>query len=352
MSPKSFVGFTLITAVIVVAASFSIVSRYGDAGSSGTDERLFPGLIAQVNEITEVNYKDKDLTLTVKRDGDNWAITDRDNYLADPEVVRNMLVGLSELRLGEPKTKVKERYGRLAVEDITEKDARSRLVTLKTGGGDTAAEVIVGRETQDVAGGTGIGVYVRKPGEERAWLASGRLTVPAAVKDWVSPEFMNVDPKRIAGATIRHADGDVMEIERITPTGSKFRIVDLDPNAKVKFASDIDNVADALENLELEDIKKAGDVEFPADKLVKTEYRTADGLVVNAESFETEDTFFWARYKARAADDASPEMKAKAEKEAAEINARVSPWVYRIPAFKYRYMSRRVKDVLEEESKS
>ena len=161
-----------------------------------------------------------------------------------------------------------------------------------------------------------------------------------------------MDAKRIAGATIRHADGDVMEIERITPAGGKFRIVGLDPNAKVKFASDIDNVADALENLELEDIKKAGDVEFPADKLVKTEYRTADGLIVNAESFESEDTFFWARYKARAADDASPEMKAKADKEAAEINARVSPWVYRIPAFKYRYMSRRVKDVLEEEKKS
>lgn len=352
MSPKAFISFSLVTIVIVIAASFSIVSRYGDSGSTRSTERLFPGFSEKVNEVAEVAYRDRELTLTLKRDGDTWTIAERSDYVADSDIVRNLLVGLAEMRRGEPKTKLKDRYHRLAVSDISVETSQSKLLTLKDGSGDVIAELIVGKETEDVAGGVSIGRYVRMPGEERAWLAEGRLTVPDSVKLWVKPEFVHVDPKRIVSATVRQPDGEVMNISRIDPNGSKFRIDGLAESAKVKYPNDVDNIADALDRLELDDVRKAGAIEFPADKIVKTEYRTIDGLIVNAESFEDDKSKFWARYSARVADGLGDDVAAKAKAEAAKINATVGPWVYQIPAFKYRYMTRRTGDVLENEGGS
>ncbi len=347
MSPKAFLGFSIVTIVVIIAAAFSIVSRYEVDTNGSSQARLLPGLTDRVNDVTEIVYQDNEQMLTVRRDGESWGIVERANYTVDPEVVRTLLVSLSEMRQGEPKTRVKDRYARIQVQDVDAADAQSMLLTVRADE-SVVGEIIVGRESREVAGAAGIGRYVRKPGEDRAWLASGRLDVPSSVKAWVKPEFMHVASERIATARIVHPDGHVMSIKRAAPKSSKFLITDLPKDATIKYQSDIDNIADGLDHLELEDVARPGEREFPADKTIKTEYRTSDGLIINAESYETEKVTFWGKFSARAADDIEDaETAEKIKKEAEAINAKVSDWVYQLPSYKYRYMTRRVDEVLE-----
>ena len=69
-----------------------------------------------------------------------------------------------------------------------------------------------------------------------------------------------------------------------------------------------------------------------------------DGLILDAEIFEDEESKFWGRFKATADSAASKEIR----KESSLINSTVSKWIYELPAHKFRYMSRKLEDVLKQ----
>ena len=157
-------------------------------------------------EIEMISIQDSDITLTAKRLENDWVMVDRSYYPVSAEAVRNILVGLAELRLKEPKTERKILYSKLQVENVTEKEAKSKLLTVKDKSGKTLAALIVGKETSEIAGASDVGRYIRKPGETLSWLAEGRLELPDAVKDWVSPQFLNVHSKRVNTVSVAHPD--------------------------------------------------------------------------------------------------------------------------------------------------
>ena len=108
MSPKTFLGLGGVTAVVVIAAGVSINARYGAATSGVAEESVFAGLAGQFEDIGEIAVQDKDKTLTIKRAGDTWLVSNRSAYPASAEAVRDVLIGLSELRLKEGKTAKKD----------------------------------------------------------------------------------------------------------------------------------------------------------------------------------------------------------------------------------------------------
>tara|TARA_B100000959_G_scaffold167514_1_gene175434 strand:- start:415 stop:1467 length:1053 start_codon:yes stop_codon:yes gene_type:complete len=342
MNPKTFIGFTIITAIVAVAAGFSIASRYSVHKVGLEDKLLLPGLADKVGEVTAIEVKDAKKTITVKRDGEKWLMADRQNYVASNEVLNDLLLGLSELRLRETKTKKPKLYPRLRVEDVKGDKAKSILLTVKGKGGDLA-KLIVGKVNADVAGPSSTGRYVRKPGDEQSWLASGRLDIPGSINKWVKPEFLNVAGKRIQHVTVNHPDGQQMIVSRAGQ--DKFKIDNMPADRVVEYQSDIDNMGDGLDKLELEDVMAKGQKKFPADKTIKTEIKTNDGLIMDVKMIELNNgEEFWAELSARTPEDASDKIK----KEAAAINKVVSKWVYQLPAHKYRYMSRKHSDVLKD----
>ena len=201
----------------------------------------------------------------------------RSDYRVSSEAVRNILVGVAELRLKEPKTERKNLYSRLAVRDVSEPGAKSTLLTINDKKGDVLAILIVGRETSEVAGASDVGRYIRKPGEARSWLAEGRLALPNNVKKWVSPQFLNISNKRVKAVSVLHPDGEVMNVLRMNQAGKKFRVENLPPDREIEYQSDVDNMADGIDKLELEDVRQAGNIKYPNDRTLKTTDRMYDG---------------------------------------------------------------------------
>ena len=75
-----------------------------------------------------------------------------------------------------------------------------------------------------------------------------------------------------------------------------------------------------------------------------SQYNTKDGLVINVTAFEDKDGEFWGHFSAGAKDN---DVAKSVLDEAEAINSRVRKWVYSLPAHKYRYMTRKVEDVLK-----
>ena len=83
------------------------------------------------------------------------------------------------------------------------------------------------------------------------------------VKRWVSPQFLNIANKRVKAVSVLHPDGQVMNVLRMNQAGKKFRVENLPADREIEYQSDVDNMADGIDKLELEDERQAGQIKYP-----------------------------------------------------------------------------------------
>src|SRR5262249_7472925 len=122
----------------------------------------------------------------------------------------------------------------------------------------------------------------------------------------------------------------------------------------------ISYVGESLDNVNLDDVKRVGDIDFEKNGIGTGTWRTFDGLVIKARMAEV-DKKFWVSLAAEVdeaallKDKPKPETKLKdadpVRKEPAEINSRVRAWAYHLPTTSSRFMSYKIDDVTEPEKK-
>ena len=189
MTPKAFIGLAIVTVLVAGGAALSVIDRYGVAQTSRSEELLFPDLVDKVNQVTALEVQNKDATLVMERRGDGWVMAGNHDYPVRQGKTRQAIIGLSQLRVVEAKTRKPDRFQRLQVEDLSAEDAQSILFRLKDSDGNSVAEVILGKRRYNLGGSEEQGVYLRRPGENQAWLARGRLTVDKSAKDWLEQGY-------------------------------------------------------------------------------------------------------------------------------------------------------------------
>ncbi|MDH5749866.1 MAG: hypothetical protein OEY85_11215, partial [Rhodospirillales bacterium] len=140
----------------------------------------------------------------------------------------------------------------------------------------------------------------------------------------------------------------------------------LPDGARLKSPHAPDDLASPFSKLELEDVKKAGEITFDPAKTVRATLKTFDGLTLEAALIETADNSNWLTLEAKGekaenqeipgtpgtkvAEESKDNMMDKKGPEARAwaINDRVAGWVYSIPGYKAGAFSTRLKDLLEE----
>lgn len=348
MKPKTFVAFTAVTVVVMVAALAVVATRHWSAPTQ-TEIQPFPGLMDRLGEVAEITIERSDGTITLERVEDDWQMPEKNGYPVRGDRVRKLAIGLAEMKFTEPKTRKPERYPRLEVEDPEAEDAKSKLVTLKTADGDDLARLIVGRETS-VDGARGL--YVRLPDRKQAWLAPADLEIGRTVEGWLEEEIMHVDPARIARLTTVQPDGERLVVYRDTPDDPHFKFQDLPEDAVLKGEAAGDDTKSALTAVTLLDVAPESAFDFSGEGVTRAEVATFDGLLVEVAMVEKEgDT--WARFTASRAPGASASGGDGSDPlaaEIAEINARVGGWAYKLNTWTARALTAKLADFLEKET--
>ncbi len=335
MRPKAFIGLTMVTALVTVAAVAAMTTRHWGSPTT-TKVRPFPGLLDKVNEVSEITIRQHDGAFTLRRGGDGWGLVEKHDYPVRGDQVRKTVIGIGELRLMEPKTRKPERYARLGVEEIDAEDAESKLVALKDADGETLAELIVGRP---YAGVGQEGVYVRLPDDDQAWLTGAELEIPGTEVGWLEQRIIHVSPKRIARLATIQPDGEKLVIYKDSPDDDHFLFKDLPEGTVLKGETVADGTVSVLFTIDLADVKPESEIDFDGRDVTSAEVKTFDGLVVEVETTMV-DGAVWARFKASSEPppDLDPEVAAEAAlmssdevaAEVAEINAKVEGWAYRL----------------------
>jgi hypothetical protein len=341
MRPGTFAGLAAVTAISVAAAAYAIVSESAvRAPSTPSHAAAFPDLLARVNDVQTVTVESATGKLTFARKGGDWTLTEKGGYPVQAEQVRKLVAGLAGLQLLEPKTDRPERHGRLEVEDIAAKEARSRLVTLLGGDGKPLAALIVGKSnnTLDLDGLRG--VYVRMPAEPLAWLAEGALEVPTAATDWIDRAVVDLPAEQLRRAHFAPTAADAVTIEKAEAGATDFTLTPI-PEGRSADPDAVKRLAGALAAITLDDVRSDKDV----DKAVKAgtvEAVTFDGLELKAELLAL-DGGTWMRVNATAAEGSQATETAKT------ISARVTGWLYKLPQYKAGLLQPKIEDYLKQD---
>jgi len=375
------VAATLAALVLVV-----LLDRPESARPDPTPTRLLEGLDETVNEIEAIDIVAPGgaTAVRLRRDEERWRVPEKDDYEADFAQVVAFLRTLAEVGVEEPRTDNPDWYSRLGVQALDAPDATGRRIDFP---GREIASVIIGQ-----ADPSGEGSYARRVGEEQSWLLDEIVEVPVDPVAWLEPGIMDIASSDIAEVVVRHADGEIVRLERAGDEDPVFVLRDVPEGRKAGGEWKRNAIANGLRGLNLEDVRRF-EPPVPEDA-TRVLFTTTDGLNFVAELFERDDAY-WVHFTVSAenaaepadadgaqpvstvessndresADD-QPEAAANAgqsipdaeqsdvvgddEQAAGErlanavaVDARLSPWLFAIPEGRYDDLTSRMEDLLE-----
>ncbi len=328
MTPRSFIYFALVTALIVVAAIASVGMRT-ETTTIATDRKpVFPDVAPNLNRASEIRVRTADGTFTVRRAANGWAIAELNNYPVLFEKVKTALVDLSRLKFLEAKTSDPERYARLEVEDVTAKDAKSTHVQVTDDDDKVLAAAIIGRRNERLFGPGRGGTYLRLKDDPRTWLAEGAVRIGTRMEDWIPRRIVDLDSDAVKRMDITEPGGKKFWVQRDAPKDKDFKLGELPEGKPQRGQWETNQMPKALEDLSLDAVKLAGEVKFPGPAYV-TEFTTFDGLVIRSEAALVGKEY-WGRFSA-SAEGAGGTVAGVLRKRAAAINARTRGYVYKLP---------------------
>ena len=335
MKSKGLIGLLVATAVAVVLAILLSSGSGAPAVDPRSGEAVLPELAKRVDSVVRVALVRGESKTTLVRQNKDWVVEEKSGYPADSGKVRQALLGLAELSYVEPKTKKPDSYPRLQVEDADKKDAKSVLVTASDDKG-VVDEIIAGKRRVDQLGGGVDGIYVRKPGDAQSWLARGTLEVAGDTAGWLDRKIIDLPQEKVKDVVLTPPDGSRLHIAR-DKAEDALALKDASAKDKPKSDTALAEPAGALAALDLADVRAAADMPLPKEGVARAEFTSFDGLTVKVSLFQ-QDGKDWARFEANGTGDA--------EKQAADLNAKLSRWVYAIPDYKAKTLKTKLADVV------
>jgi Domain of unknown function (DUF4340) len=339
MQKRGFLILAGTTLVVLVLAIITVVRGDREVSHAIPGQKALPGLAPRLGDLAWVRLSRGKTRADFAQIGKRWVVVEKGNYPAAAGKVRQTLLALADLTLIEPKTRRPELFGRLDVDNPD--NGKATLVTVQDKAGHTVAELIVGKRRYDRLGGGNDGVYVRRPGENQAWLARGTLDVSGGLISWLDRRVLDIPDARIASVSLKGADGATLVITRTAPDAD-FAVQDPPADAKFKSAAVIGEPAAALEAVDLDDVKPAADMPVPDNGVVTASFKTFKGLVVNLRLFERDKTN-WVAIDAAGSGTVEAESK--------QINDKVARWIYAIPLFKANMLRTKIADLIEPPAK-
>ena len=345
MPTRGLIVLAVATVVTVAATGIAVDKRYRETVLEARGgEVVFPELRGRAGGVDEIEVTRAGAAFALERRGDGWANAGLGGYPARVELVETVLSGIADLRYLEPKTARAALYPKLAVEDAGPGAGSTRL-TLGDGHGGVLADLVVGKARPRTANADRAGVYIRLPGRARAWLAEGALDVHRDAPGWSDREIVDIDARSIRSLTVRHADGEVVDLHRAAPDDRKLTLRNLPAGAAVAHQHEIDFMAGLLKGLSFVDAR-AGP---PSDPAVAPGFeatvRTADHLRVTLRAGNpAEDGTLWAAIDAGLA--VGVEASGHARAEASRIASRFDGWLVKLPRRISDRLKIRLRDII------
>jgi hypothetical protein len=297
--------------------------------SAGT--LLFPGFDAALAKAQAIEIAHAGKRFTIVRKGDLWALPSLGFYPVIATKLHAMLAGLAELRVAGRRTADPAEFSALGVDNPQKPGATGTLVVVSDGAGHAIASLIIGHQNYATSGEESETLYVRRPGEDRSWLAQGQLNVDADPDLWIDHSITNIDHGKVTGISVTRGEETLI----LAPKDGKLALI-APAQHKPLEPYKLDNVWRALEDLSFSSVR-AGPA-LPGQAFAHTVFTLAGGTTISvtlAEEGKDQGGDLWARFAAAGTD-----------AEARRLGQKFGDWSYRIDGWREAALAPALDDLL------
>jgi hypothetical protein len=339
MKPQKLLLFSAVTIAIIITAALFNQSRAPQTKIE--KETLFPELANKVNDVTRIEIKSSgnpDVILQ-KMEGGQWAIQSADNYPAQFDKVKDVVLSLSQLKIQATKTDNPKLYTELGVEGPAVDNSSSLLLTLSDQSGTALASLIVGKPRKNNTGINRPNLYVRKMDAKNALLVEGYLQLKSNNNAWYERNVINITASRIQDINIVKSNGDHLLIRKLAEGDTDFKVIEGNTASPSVL---LNRLGTFFEDMNVEGVHAVNNFEFPDDTTITT-FTTFNGLIITVKNALSDGKAFAHFSFTSAATSGSntnglPESNSEtisAEEESQLWNQFLGHWVYEIPEFKF-----------------
>lgn len=326
MTRTNILVLTVLTVVVIAAAVMMRASR--EPVGEPLEGAYLPQLLDRSNDVASVIIKNSATTTTIAREGDAWNIEERSNYPASLDKVRELILGLARLQRIEGKTSKPEFYGKLGLDDIGDPGSESTLIQLVDVSGGTLAVLIVGNEKITQGGGSRRRMYVRSPGDPRAWLVEGQLPAIGEPSVWMDTSILGQDAPALQSVSVSMGE-ETLTVTRESADTEEYELSGRADGEEIDSQYAVNQIARSFSDLIFEDVRVApnGSNEKPDKSIVAESF---DGARITLE-LNKEDVNYFGRFTA----DYLPtgEADEALQLKVSEWNERWSGWEYLLPDY-------------------
>lgn len=351
---KKLNSLTILAILTGIMVLLMLVTIYKSEDDTDDFALLYPELFTQLSDVNKLVFDGEEGQFTLLRgEGEDWVVKDYYGYPADFDLVKRMLIDVADAKILEAKTDEPELHSVLGL------DKAGEALEIKMFNEDELIAGIILGETRDVTIQTGPRqTYVRRSGEDQAWLAEGYLQISPLMLNWIDGEIVNIARERIARVDIIQPNGDTATLINLGKKDKFGTPEDLDKTI-FKYQQLGYDIAGSLHQLRLEDVTPIEDFSRGDSEVVTAEFLTYDGLKVISETSFI-DGFYYATFRAEydgsATDNVPAEIaelgvlkdRAAVEQEIAELNKQFSKWAYRVGGFVGTNLMRAKADMVTE----
>lgn len=286
----------VLVVLLVVLGGGALVYRYQENAQRPENlATLGRALLKDVPaaKIASIRITEPKAMLTLKQQGDGWVIAERRGFPADLAKVREFVVKLIELKVGQSEPIGEKDRARLNL------DASGTQVELGATDGKPLAKLIVGkkyfkREVENPDKAAADGRFVALPSEQgTVYIVSDPLPQASAKSaDWIDRSSFQVE--KVKSLEVRLADGDRWRLERAADNAD-WKLAGL--KAGEKLDSGRANAATySLSMLELADVAPDDAKDTGLDKPALIDADTFDGLQYGIKVGRPEGDNYYVRF--------------------------------------------------------
>ena len=294
------IALTLVVLLVVLGGGALVYQYQENARRPENVATLGRPLLKDVPaaNIASIRITEAKATLTLKQQGDGWVIAERRGFPADLAKVREFVVKLIELKVGQSEPIGEKDRARLNL------DASGTQVELDGADAKPLAKLIVGkkyfkREVENPDKAAADGRFVALPGEAgMVYIVSDPLAQASAKSaDWIDRTSFQVE--KVKSLEVRLANDERWRLERAADNAD-WKLAGAKPGEKLD--SGRANAATySLSMLELADVASDDVKDTGLDKPALIDASTFDGLAYNIKVGRSDGDNYYVRFSASGA---------------------------------------------------
>lgn len=307
---KKTLGILAGVTAVLLGSGIALLAHRENQQSEQPGATLFPDLTASLDAVTEIRMSKGDGSrTTLRKDGTGWTVVER-QFPADGSRVRELLLGLTGMKVIEPKTQDPANYAKLGVEAPDSATATSTLVEVVAG--DKTWPLIVGH------GAEGRSIYVRKPAEKASALVEPSVSVDPDQKRWIDRQLTDIRGDTVHDISVKPASGPAYLLARAKRGDADLALSPVPKGRTAASSMVINGQADALTAFHFDDLR-AAPAAAPA-AVDRATFRTFDGQVFEFTGHKDADKAYVSVSTSR-----DPALAAQFPEPAAEKPAAAAP---------------------------